>query len=201
MMIEINRDNPEYPGIKTAVDILKRGGVIVYPTDTIYGFGCDIFNKQAIEKIIKIKQKKNSQMSFICADLTEISKFAQVSDQAFRFMKRLLPGPYTFVFKASKFVPKEIIPDKKTVAIRIPDSKICLELVKKLGNPIVSTSVNVTGEPNYSEPLEIEKSFGDQVDLIIDAGAMANDPSSVVDFSGDQPVIIRRGKGDVSMFE
>jgi tRNA threonylcarbamoyl adenosine modification protein (Sua5/YciO/YrdC/YwlC family) len=201
MMIEINRDNPEYPGIKTAVDTLKRGGVIVYPTDTIYGFGCDIFNKAAIEKIIKIKQKKNQQMSFICADLTEISKFALVSDQAFRFMKRLLPGPYTFVFKASKFVPKEIIPDKKTVAIRIPDSKICLELVKKLGNPIISTSVNVTGEPNFSEPLEIEKAFGDRVDLIIDAGTMENDPSSVIDFSGDQPVIIRRGKGDVSMFE
>jgi tRNA threonylcarbamoyl adenosine modification protein (Sua5/YciO/YrdC/YwlC family) len=201
MMIEINRDNPEYPGIKTAVDTLKRGGVIVYPTDTIYGFGCDIFNKAAIEKIIKIKQKKNQQMSFICADLTEISKFALVSDQAYRFMKRLLPGPYTFVFKASKFVPKEIIPDKKTVAIRIPDSKICLELVKKLGNPIISTSVNVTGEPNFSEPLEIEKAFGDRVDLIIDAGTMENDPSSVIDFSGDQPVIIRRGKGDVSMFE
>ena len=201
MMIEINKDNPSYPEIKTAVDTLKRGGVIVYPTDTIYGFGCDIFNKGAIEKIIKIKQKKNNQFSFICADLTEISKYAHVSDTAFRFLKRLLPGPYTFIFKASKFVPKEIIPDKKTVAIRIPDSKICLELVKKLGNPIISTSVNVTSEPHYSEPLEIEKAFGDKVDLIIDAGTMANEPSSVIDFSGDQPVIVRKGKGDVSMFE
>jgi len=201
MMIEINKEAPEYPMIKTAVDALKKGGVIVYPTDTIYGFGCDILNKKAIEKVFNIKQKKNNQFSFICADLKEISKYAQVSDVAFRYLKRLLPGPYTFVFKASKFVPKEIIPEKKTVAIRIPDSKICLDIVKKLGNPIISTSVNISNEPHYSDPLEIEKVFGDKVDLIIDAGIMANEPSSVIDFSGDIPIIIRKGRGDVTMFE
>jgi tRNA threonylcarbamoyl adenosine modification protein (Sua5/YciO/YrdC/YwlC family) len=201
MMIELNENNLEYPKIKKAVDFLRNNGVIVYPTDTIYGFGCDIFSEEAIEKIYKIKQKKARRFSFICNDLTEISKYAIVSDYAYRLMKKLLPGPYTFIFKATKLVPKEIIPDKKTVAIRIPDNKICLELVKQLGHPIITTSVNLTDELNYSEPLEIEKEFGKQVDLIIDAGILSNDPSSVIDLSGEAPVIIRRGKGDVSLFE
>lgn len=200
-MIELNENNLEYPKIKKAVDFLRNNGVIVYPTDTIYGFGCDIFSEEAIEKIYKIKQKKARRFSFICNDLTEISKYAIVSDYAYRLMKKLLPGPYTFIFKATKLVPKEIIPDKKTVAIRIPDNKICLELVKQLGHPIITTSVNLTDELNYSEPLEIEKEFGKQVDLIIDAGILSNDPSSVIDLSGEAPVIIRRGKGDVSLFE
>ncbi len=201
MMIEINENNLQYPKIKKAVDILRNSGVIVYPTDTIYGFGCDIFREEAIEKIYNIKHKKARRFSFICNDLAEISKYAIVSDYAYRIMKKLLPGPYTFIFKATKMVPKEIIPEKKTVAIRIPDNKICLELVKQLGHPIVTTSVNLSDEPPYSEPLEIEKEFGDKVDLIIDAGILSNDPSSVIDLSGDSPVIIRRGKGDVSMFE
>jgi len=200
-MIEIHGDNLEYPKIKKAVDVLRNGGVLVYPTDTIYGFGCDIFAPEAIDRIYKIKQKKSKQFSSICNDLTEIAKYAIVSDYAYRVMKKLLPGPYTFVFKATKMVPKEIVPDKKTVAIRIPDNKVCLELVKQLGHPIITTSVNLSSEPHYSDPLEIEKEFGDKVDLVIDAGILSADPSSVIDLSGDQPVIIRKGKGDVSMFE
>jgi len=200
-MIEINSQIPEFPKIKKAVDFLKNGGIIVYPTDTIYGFGCDIFNKKAVEKIYQIKKKKISGFSFICPNLNEISKYAKVSDYAYRVMKKLLPGAYTFVFKATKFVPKELIPDKKTVAIRIPNNAICLNLVAQLGNPIVTTSVNITKEPYYSDPLEIEKEFGEQVDLIIDGGILENEPSSVIDLSGDLPVIIRKGKGDVSIFE
>ena len=201
MLIEINNQTPEYPKIKQAVDILKNCGVIVYPTDTIYGFGCDIYCKQAVERIYKIKQKKATGFSFICADLTEISKYAIVSDYAYKTMKRLLPGPYTFIFKATKLVPNELIPNKKTVAIRIPDNSVCLQLIKALGNPIVSTSVNITHEPNFSDPLEIEKQFSDQVNLIIDAGVLKNEPSSVIDLSGDEPIVLRKGKGDVSMFE
>lgn len=200
-MLETNNSSPEYPKIKKAADILASDGVIVYPTDTIYGLGCDIYSKKAIERIYKIKQKKATGFSFICSDLTEIAKYAIVSDYAYRTMKRLLPGPYTFIFKASKFVPKEIVPNKKTVAIRIPDNQVCLELIKMLGRPIISTSVNITKEPAFSDPLEIEKEFGDKVDLIIDAGILKNDPSTVVDLSGDLPVIIRKGKGEFTQFQ
>ncbi len=198
MLIERNNQTPEYPKIKQAVEILKNCGVIVYPTDTIYGFGCDIFCKKAVEKIYKIKKKKSTGFSFICPNLNEISKYAIVSDYAYRLMKKLLPGPYTFVFKATKYVPNELIPNKKTVAIRVPDNQVCLKLVEMLGNPIVTTSVNITDEPHFSDPLQIEREFGEQVDLIIDAGILKNEPSSVVDLSGDAPVVIREGKGDVS---
>ncbi len=200
-MIEINPHQPEYPKINKAVQILRNGGVIVYPTDTIYGFGCDIFNKEAVKKIYEIKRKKVSGFSFICPNLNEIAKYAQVGDTAFRTMKKLLPGAYTFVFKATKFVPKELIPDKKTVAIRIPDNKICLNLVEKLGNPIITTSVNITKEPYFSDPITIEQEFGNQVDLIIDGGVLANEPSTVIDFTEDIAKIIRKGKGETSFFE
>jgi tRNA threonylcarbamoyl adenosine modification protein (Sua5/YciO/YrdC/YwlC family) len=201
MILEINKHNPEYPKIKQAADILKNGGVIIYPTDTIYGFGADIFNKAAIERIYKIKKKKIQGFSFIIPDLKDIAKYAIVSDYAYKIMKKLLPGPYTFVLKATKYVPKELIPEKKTVAIRIPDNEICLELVRLLGDPIVTTSVNISGEPFFSESIEMEKKFGDQVNLILDAGELSNEPSSVIDLSGAAPIVIRRGKGDVSMFE
>ena len=138
-----------------AIDILKNNGVIVYPTDTIYGFGCDITSKTAIERIYKIKQKKAIGFSFIVPDLKEIAKYAIVSDYAYKIMKRLLPGPYTFIFKATKLVPKQLIPQKRTVAIRIPDNKVCLDIIKMLGNPILTTSANVSGEPHFSDPLEI----------------------------------------------
>jgi tRNA threonylcarbamoyl adenosine modification protein (Sua5/YciO/YrdC/YwlC family) len=201
MLLEINKFNPEYPKIKQAADILKNGGVIVYPTDTIYGFGANIFKKEAIERIYKIKKKKAQGFSFIIPNLKDVSKYAIVSDLAYKIMKKLLPGPYTFILKATKYVPKELIPEKKTVAIRIPDNKTCLELVRALGEPIVTTSVNITGEPFFSDPLEIERAFGAQVDLILDAGALTNEPSSVIDLTSDAPIIIRRGKGDVSLFE
>ena len=197
----MNENQIEYSKIKKIISILENDGVVIYPTDTIYGFGANIKSKKAIEKVYKIKQKKISGFSFIIPSLSVVAQYAHVSDYAYRIMKKLLPGPYTFIFKATKLVPKELIPGKKTVAIRIPDNKICLELVKKLNSPIITTSVNITGEPHFNDPLEIEKHCGDQVDLIIDAGILPNDPSSVVDLSGDEPKIIRRGKGDVSLFE
>lgn len=200
MILEVNQFNPEYPKINKIVNTLREGGIIAYPTDTIYGLGCDIYNKDAIERIYKTKQKKATGFSFICPDLKEISKYAIVSDQAFKIMKKVLPGPYTFVFKATKLVPKSIIPDKKTVAIRIPDNKICLDITKQLGNPIVSTSVNLHGEPYFSDPLEIEKEFGDKIDLIVDAGILENVPSTVIDFSSGSPELIRQGKGEIDSF-
>ena len=134
-------------------------------------------------------------------DLKEVAKYAIVPDNAYRMMKRALPGPFTFIFKATKLVPKQLIPNKKTVAIRIPDNKICLEITKLIGNPIISTSINLSGEPHFSDPLEIEKQFGDSIDLIVDAGILENDPSTVIDFSSGEAVVVREGQGDVSKFQ
>jgi len=199
MLIEINKDFPEYPKLKQAVDILKAGGVIVYPTDTIYGLGADALNKKAIEKIYKIKKKPISEgLSFIVPNLKEISKYAILSDAAFRIIKMLTPGPYTFVLKATKLIPKAILPKRQTVAIRIPDNKICLELTEMLGNPIVSTSANISGEPHFTNPVEIQNKMDHEIELLLDAGSLKNEPSTVLDLTQEQPVVIRQGKGDVS---
>jgi len=199
MLIEINKDTPEYPKLKQAVEIMKKGGIIVYPTDTIYGLGADALNPKAIEKIFKIKQKPISEgLSFIIPDLHDISKYAIVPDTAFRIMKMLTPGPYTFVLKASKLIPKQILPKRQTVGIRIPDSPVCIELTKMLGNPIISTSANISGQPYYTDPLEIEKELDGNIDLILAAGVLKDDPSTVLDLTNEQPVVLRQGKGDVS---
>jgi len=199
MLIEINPNAPEYPKLKQAVEVLQKGGVIVYPTDTIYGLGADALNRDAVKKVFKIKQKDPSAgLSFIVPDLKDISKYAILSDSAFRIIKMLTPGPYTFVLKATKLIPKQILPKRETVAIRIPDNKICLELSKMLGNPIISTSANISGKPHYTDPIEIEKKFGDQIDLIMDAGVLKDSPSTVLDLTSEQPVVIRQGSGDVS---
>ena len=194
----MNKHAINYQYIKQAVDIMKQGGVIVYPTDTIYGLGADITSKKAIDRIYTIKNKQATGFSFIIYDLKHVAEYAHVSDYAYKLMKRLLPGPYTFILKATKNVPKKLIPKKKTVAIRIPDNEICLAMVKELGQPIISTSVNITGEPYFTDPIEIEKQFGDKIDMIIDSGPLPNDPSTVIDLTGDEPIIIRQGKGDVS---
>jgi len=181
------------------VDLLKQGGVIAYPTDTIYGIGCDIFNKKAIERIYHIKGRdKKKPMSFVCSDLSHISRFAKVSNYAYRVMKRLLPGPYTFVLDASSSVPKLLMPKKKTVGIRIPDNKITLAIVKALGNPIISTSANITGEETISDPFEIELNMGQRLDAVVDGGILAGDPSTVIDLTGDTALLLRRGAGDYS---
>jgi len=199
MLIEINKDAPKYPKLKQAVEILQKGGVIVYPTDTIYGLGADALNKKAIEKIYKIKQKPLSEgLSFIVPDLKDISKYAILPDTAHRIIKMLTPGPYTFVLKATKLIPKAILPKRKTVAIRIPNSQICIKLAKLLGNPIVSTSANISGMPNFTDPVEIEKKLNDNIDLILDAGILMNEPSTVIDLTKEKPKILRQGKGDVS---
>ena len=188
--------------IKQAVNILKNGNVIIYPTDTIYGLGCDIFNKKAIETIYQIKKRERRKpMSIICSDLKQVSEYAKISNLAYGIMKKVLPGPYTFVLKASPNTPKSFISKNKTVGIRIPDSQICLELVKALGNPIITTSVNISSQEPYNEPPDIIKNADPKVALFIDAGSLANEPSSVIDLSDENnPQILREGKGDLSMF-
>ncbi len=202
MIIKINPDNPQKRLIKKVVDVLQKGGVIGYPTDTIYGLGCDIFKPEAIGRIHRIKKiDKKKPLSFICADLKDISNYAFVSDYAYRIMRRLLPGPYTFILKATKLVPKLVMTKQKTVGIRIPDNNICLALVKELGHPIISTSIYKTEEELYNDPHEIEERFGRELDLVIDGGIIVAEHSTIVDLTEDFPKVIRKGKGDISLFQ
>ena len=202
MIISINPKNPQIRLIRKVVEVLGKGGAIGYPTDTIYGIGCDLFNPEAVRKIHRLKKLgKNKPLSFICADLKDISRYAYVSTQSYKIMKRLLPGAYTFILKATKLVPKIALTKQNTVGIRIPDNKICQALVKELGHPIISTSVYKPDESLYNDPTEIEERFGKQLDLVIDGGSLVAEHSSIVDLTGDFPEVIREGKGDVNLFQ
>jgi tRNA threonylcarbamoyl adenosine modification protein (Sua5/YciO/YrdC/YwlC family) len=201
MIIAINAKNPQVRLIRKVVEVLEKGGVIGYPTDTVYGVGCDLFNPEAIRKIHRLKKMgKNKPLSFICSDLKDISRYAYVSNSSYKIMKRVLPGAYTFVLKATKLVPKVAMTKQNTVGIRIPDNKICLSLVKELGHPIISTSVSKTDEGLYNDPADIEERFGKQLDLVIDGGVIVAEHSSIIDLADEPPNVIREGKGDVSFF-
>ena len=201
MIITVNPQNPQLRLIRKVVEVLEKGGIIGYPTDTIYGVGCDLFNPEAIRKIHRLKKiEGNKPLSFICFNLKDISQYAFVSNYAYKTMKRLLPGSYTFILKATKLVPKIAMTKQKTVGIRIPDNKICLALVKELGHPIISTSVYKPDESLYNDPVEIEERFKKQLDLVIDGGVIIAEHSSIIDLSDDIPKVIRKGKGDVSLF-
>jgi tRNA threonylcarbamoyl adenosine modification protein (Sua5/YciO/YrdC/YwlC family) len=201
MIITINTKNPQKRLIRKVVDVLEQGGVIGYPTDTVYGLGCDLFNPEAIEKIRRLKKADSKKpLSFICSDLKDISRYAYVSSYAYKIMKRLLPGAYTFILKATKLVPKIAQTKQKTVGIRIPDNKICLALVRELGHPIVSTSVSKSNEGLYNDPAEIEERFGKRLDLVIDGGVIVAEHSSIMDLTDDFPRVIRVGKGDVGLY-
>ena len=193
----ISTNNPDPEIINGTIDMLKDGKIIVYPTDTIYGIGCDILNKKAVQTIQKIKhRKKQKPLSIICADLKDISRWAMVSNWQYKILKKHLPGPFTFILKASKEAPKILQdPKRKTIGVRIPNNEICLNLVKELGNPIITTSVNESGKQNYAHPDKIKKDWFGKVDLILDAGKIKGEPSTVVSLIDDQVEIIRQGKG------
>ncbi len=202
MIISINPKNPQKRLIERVVEVLKDGGLIGYPTDTIYGIGCDLFNKEAIEKIYRLKKHdRKKPLSFICSGLTDISQYAHVSNYAYKTMKRLLPGPYTFILEATKLVPKIAVTKQRTVGIRVPDNRICLSIVEELGHPIISTSVYKPSEELYSDPADIEERFGKKLRLVIDGGIIVAQHSSVIDLTNEEPRVLRRGKGDVSLFE
>ena len=202
MIIAINPKNPQPRLIRKVVEVLERGDVIGYPTDTVYGIGCDLFNPEAIRRIHRLKKlERKKLLSFICSDLKDISRYAYVSNYAYKMMKRLLPGAYTFVLKATKLVPKTAMTKQNTVGIRIPDNKICLALVKELGHPVISTSVNKPDEGLYNDPVEIEERFGRQLDLVIDGGMIVAEHSSIIDLTNDFPEVIRKGKGDITLFQ
>jgi len=198
---ELHPKNPQLRFINKAVNILKDGGVIIYPTDTVYGIGCDIFNKEALERVQEIKRNSDTKLlSFICPDLKDIARYARVSDYAYRTMKHLLPGPYTFILPAAKLVPKKLWSKRKTVGIRIPDHTVALKIVEELGHPIISTSATNRKGELLVDPFEIKSIFNLQVDLMLASGNLSGSPSSVIDLSEDEPVVVREGAGDISLF-
>jgi tRNA threonylcarbamoyl adenosine modification protein (Sua5/YciO/YrdC/YwlC family) len=201
MILKVHRAHPEVRVIKKAAEIMSAGGVIIYPTDTIYGLGCSVALKNAVERIHLIKrQRADKPFSFVCSDLTHISEYAHVSNAAFRIMKHLIPGPYTFVLPATRMkqMPKILVSKRKTVGIRVPDSAVALALVKELGHPILSTSVTDTKGAILHDVEAIVEQFKNRVDAILDAGPLVSDPSTILDLTGEHPIVIRQGAGDVS---
>ncbi len=203
MLIKINSINPQERLIRKTVEALKRSGIIAYPTDTYYGIGCDIMNKKAIGKIYQLKQRnKKKPFSFICSGLKNISHYAKVSNYAYKTMKRLLPGPYTFILEGSKLVPKIMLTKRKTAGIRVPDNSICLALVEELGNPIITTSATTPDGTILHDPVLIHDLFHSRIDIVIDGETpVMGQPSSVISLIDDMPEVIRKGMGDVSIFE
>jgi len=202
MLLSINPETPQLRLVRRVADILRQGGVIAYPTDTIYGIGCDIFNRKGVKKIYQIKQRDpRKPFSFICADLSEVANYSQVSNFAFKIMKRYLPGPYTFVLEASRVVPDLLTTKQKTVGIRIPDNPIALEIVRELGHPLVTTSANTSGEETFQDPKEIEVKLGKMLDLVVDGGILPGEPSTVISLVNDQIEVLRQGTGDTSWIE
>jgi len=198
---ELHPQNPQVRFINKAVDVLKSGGIIIFPTDTFYGLGCDLFNREGIKQILSIKNETDAKLfSFICSDLKDISQYAKVSDSAYRTMKHLLPGPYTFILPAAKMIPKKLWSKRKTVGIRVPNHSVTLQIVRDLGNPIVSTSTTTRLGEVLIDPFEIKNVFNSRVDLMLASNIMSFEPSSIVDLSGEEPEIIREGAGDVSIF-
>lgn len=205
MLVKIYEDNPNPKAIEQAVDILKKGGIIIYPTDTVYGIGCDITNQKAIERVCRIRgiKPEKSNLSFICHDLTDISTYTKPFDTpVFRVLKKALPGPFTFIFNASGQVPKLLSSKKKTVGIRVPDNNIIRSIVRELGNPIVTTSIHDEDEIiEYStDPELIYEKYQELVDLVIDGGYGDNIASTVVDLTSGNFEIIREGKGQLEEY-
>lgn len=192
---------PQQRLIQKAAEVIKQGGIIIYPTDTVYGLGCDIFNKEALERLFQIKNDAITKMfSFVCADLKDIAKYAKVSDYAYRTMKHLLPGAYTFVLPAAKDVPKKLWSKRKTVGIRVPNNEVSLAIARAVGNPIISTSVTNRKGEVLSDVNEIKSIFNPLVDLMLSVGNLSSQPSSVIDLSNGAPEVIRIGAGDVTLF-
>lgn len=202
MILQINPVHPQPRHIARVADILRSDGVIVYPTDTVYGLGCDIRSKKALERVRRIKKLDNKRpLSFVFADLKEIAQYAQVSDSDYKILRRYLPGPYTFVLKATRLVPRLVLTKRNEVGIRIPDNRICQALLAEMGNPILSSSVRLPDDQLLDDPKEIDRLYKGQVDLVVDGGVFMPEPSSIVSLLDEVPEVFREGKGDVTPFQ
>jgi len=200
MRIEIDPFRPKPRAVSQVADILTKGGIIVYPTDTVYGLGCLITNKQGIDKINKIKTSKKPK-SIMFSDIKEISQYAKVSNEAFRLMRLLLPGPYTFILPSTRLVPRLLQRGRKAVGVRIPEHWFCKSIVEMAGEPIITTSIPLSDERIHVDPLQIEEQFGHMVDIIVDSGILPDIPSTILSLETDTLEIIRRGLGSIDMFE
>jgi len=198
MLISIHPTNPQPRQLAIIKDCLESGGLIAYPTDTIYGLGCDIFHPEAVAKICAIKKvnPEKAQLSFICSDLSHLSNYAKsINNSLFRILKSTLPGPFTFVLPASKEVPKILQNKKKTIGLRIPDNKIALAIIETLGHPILSASFPGENIEDYTDPEIIQEHWGKQIDIVVDGGIGGIIPSTVVDCTTDEYIILRQGAG------
>ena len=199
MLLHLHPENPQIRNISTIVNVLSKGGVIIYPTDTIYGLGCDIFEHKAIERICRIKNidPQKAQLSFVCYDLSDLSRYTKsIGTPLYRMLKHYLPGPYTFILPASKEVPKILQSKKNTIGLRIPDNLIARTIVKELGHPILSTTLPGTMVEEYTDPELMHDNFNKLVDVVADGGIGGMVPSTVIDCTGDEPVLVRQGAGE-----
>jgi tRNA threonylcarbamoyl adenosine modification protein (Sua5/YciO/YrdC/YwlC family) len=199
MLLQIHPENPQARLIKQVVESLQKGGIVIYPTDTVYGLGCDILQQKAIERICRIKQvePKKAQLSFVCSDLSHLSDFAKpIPNPIYRLLKDYLPGPYTFILPASKMVPKILQSNKDTIGLRIPANNIAMAIIKELGRPILSASLPGEMLEDYTDPEIMFENYRNEVDYVIDGGIGGMVPSTVIDCTGDEPVMIREGLGE-----
>jgi tRNA threonylcarbamoyl adenosine modification protein (Sua5/YciO/YrdC/YwlC family) len=199
MLLQIHPDNPQARHVRTVVDIIERGGVVIYPTDTIYGLGCDIFQQKAIERICRIKKvdPRKAQLSFICSDLSHLSDYAkQINTSTYRLLKEYLPGPYTFILPASKMVPKILQSKKDTIGLRIPDNNIACAIIRELGRPILSASLPGEMIEDYTDPEVMYENFRNEVDVVVDGGIGGSVPSTIIDCTKDVCEVTRMGAGE-----
>lgn len=206
MIIEVNPEHPQPRKIQRITETLRQGGLVAYPTDSVYAIGADIFNRDAIERLHRLVRDikgspGHSPLSFLCHSLSNISEYAFVSDYAYRTLRRLLPGPYTFILESTKLVPKVMRNKRKTVGIRVPDAPIPLAIIEALGNPIATTSAALPDGELIPDPWTLQDLYGHSVDIIVDGGYLFPEPTTVIDFTEDYPRLIRRGKGPVEDIE
>ena len=196
-ILSIDPVHPQPRHVERAVTVLSEGGLVAFPTDTYYGIGCDLFDRRAIERIYQLKQLPRShELSFICADLAEVSRYAILENRAYRVLRRKTPGPFTFVLPATRLVPDLVLRRQKTVGVRVPQSPIALEMVRRLEHPVVSTSAATPEGEVLIDPRDIKERLGHALDLILDGGYKPNEPSTVIDLTGPEPRVVRQGKGD-----
>jgi tRNA threonylcarbamoyl adenosine modification protein (Sua5/YciO/YrdC/YwlC family) len=202
LRLHLKADHPQPRHVSRAAEIMRGGGVAVYPTDTTYGLGCDLYARRAIDRIYQLKgMDRKQRMTFLCSELSQVAHFAVIEDKNYRILKHHVPGPYTFILPATREVPKIVQTHTQTVGVRVPKNPFCVALIQELGHPILSTTVAKAeaGETAYTnDPDEVVRLFGHSIELLLDAGPLYEEPSSVIDLTGAEPVIVRRGAGDLS---